>query len=48
MTLKREVVSELGDEELLAPDLIAKALVANDQVRDPIIVKISGRDTRRV
>jgi uncharacterized protein Yka (UPF0111/DUF47 family) len=33
MTLKQEVVSELGDNELLAPDLIAKALVANDQVK---------------
>ena len=33
MTLKREVVSELGDDELLKPDLIAKSLVANDQVK---------------
>ena len=33
MTLKREVVSELGDDELLQPELIAKSLVANDQVK---------------
>ena len=33
MTLKREVISELGDDELLRPELIAKSLVANDQVK---------------
>jgi hypothetical protein len=33
MTLKQQVVSELGDDELLAPDLIVKSLVANDQVK---------------
>jgi hypothetical protein len=33
MTIKREVVSELGDDELLKPELIAKSLVANDQVK---------------
>ena len=33
MTLKREVVSELGDDELLKPELIAKSLVADDQVK---------------
>ena len=33
MTLKQAVVSELGEEELLAPDLIAVSLVANDQAK---------------
>lgn len=33
MAYKQTVVSELGDEELLAPDLIARALIANDQVK---------------
>lgn len=33
MTLKQTVVSELGEEELLAPDLIAKSLIANDQAK---------------
>ena len=33
MTLKREVISELGDDELLRPELIGKSLVANDQVK---------------
>lgn len=44
MTLKREVVSELGGEELLAPDLIAKALVANDQVKYYFALLQAARD----
>jgi uncharacterized protein Yka (UPF0111/DUF47 family) len=33
MTLKQTVVSELGNPELLAPERIARSLVANDQVK---------------
>jgi uncharacterized protein Yka (UPF0111/DUF47 family) len=44
MTLKQEVVSELGDNELLAPDLIAKALVANDQVKYYFALLQTARD----
>ena len=33
MTLKRQIVSELGDAELLLPEQIARALIANDQVK---------------
>lgn len=33
MTLKQTVVAELGDDQLLAPELIARSLVANDQVK---------------
>ena len=33
MTLKREIVSELGEAEFLLPDQIARALIANDQVK---------------
>jgi uncharacterized protein Yka (UPF0111/DUF47 family) len=44
MTLKREVVSELGDDELLAPDLIAKALGANDQVKYYFALLQTARD----
>jgi uncharacterized protein Yka (UPF0111/DUF47 family) len=33
MTLKREIVSELGEAELLLPDQIARALIANDQIK---------------
>jgi uncharacterized protein Yka (UPF0111/DUF47 family) len=44
MTLKREVVSELGDEDLLAPDLIAQALVANDQVKYYFALLQAARD----
>ena len=44
MTLKQEVVSELGDDELLAPDLIAKSLVANDQVKYYFALLQTARD----
>lgn len=33
MPLKREIVAELGDTELLLPDRIANALAANDEVK---------------
>ncbi len=44
MTLKRDVVSELGDDELLAPDLIAQALVANDRVKYYLALLQTARD----
>jgi uncharacterized protein Yka (UPF0111/DUF47 family) len=44
MTLKQEVVSELGDDELLAPDLIARSLVANDQVKYYLALLQTARD----
>lgn len=44
MTLKQEVVSELGDDELLAPDRIAKSLVANDQVKYCFALLQTARD----
>jgi hypothetical protein len=44
MTLKQEVVSELGDDELLAPDLIARSLVANDQVKYYFALLQTARD----
>jgi hypothetical protein len=33
MMVKHDVVAELGGEELLVPDRIARSLVANDQVK---------------
>jgi uncharacterized protein Yka (UPF0111/DUF47 family) len=33
MTVKQTILAELGDEELLSPDQIARSLVANDQVK---------------
>jgi hypothetical protein len=33
MTVKQIILSELGDEDLLSPELIGRALVANDQVK---------------
>lgn len=33
MTLKREIVAELGEAELLLPDRIARSLAANDEVK---------------
>ena len=33
MTLKHEIVSELGEAELLLPGQIARSLIANDQVK---------------
>jgi hypothetical protein len=45
MTLKQKVVSELGDDELLAPDLIAKSLVANDQVKYYFALLQTARDS---
>jgi hypothetical protein len=44
MTLKQEVVSELGDDELLAPDRIAKSLAANDQVKYYFALLQTARD----
>jgi uncharacterized protein Yka (UPF0111/DUF47 family) len=44
MTLKQQVVSELGDDELLAPDLIVKSLVANDQVKYYFALLQTARD----
>jgi uncharacterized protein Yka (UPF0111/DUF47 family) len=44
MALKQNVVSELGDDELLAPDLIAKSLVANDQVKYYFALLQTARD----
>ena len=44
MTLKNIVVSELGDQELLAPDLIATSLVANDQVKYYFALLQTARD----
>ena len=44
MTLKNIVVSELGDQELLAPDQIAKSLVANDQVKYYFALLQTARD----
>ncbi len=44
MTLKQTVVSELGDEELLAPDLIARALVANDEAKYYLALLQTARD----
>jgi uncharacterized protein Yka (UPF0111/DUF47 family) len=44
MTVKQNVVSELGDQELLAPDLIAQSLVANDQVKYYFALLQTARD----
>lgn len=33
MTVKQEIVAELGEADLLRPDLIARSLIANDQVK---------------
>ncbi len=44
MTLKQAVVSELGEEELLAPDLIARSLVANDQAKYYLALLQTARD----
>ncbi|MGB8275876.1 MAG: hypothetical protein WCF16_11500 [Alphaproteobacteria bacterium] len=44
MTLKQTVVSELGDQELLEPDLIARSLVANDQVKYYFALLQTARD----
>jgi len=44
MTLKQAVVSELGDQELLAPDLIARSLVANDQAKYYLALLQTARD----
>lgn len=44
MTLKQAVVSELGDQELLAPDRIAQSLVANDQAKYYLALLQTARD----
>jgi uncharacterized protein Yka (UPF0111/DUF47 family) len=44
MTLKQTVVSELGDQDLLAPDRIAASLVANDQVKYYFALLQTARD----
>jgi hypothetical protein len=33
MTMKQAIVTELGNDEILAPERIARALIANDQVK---------------
>jgi uncharacterized protein Yka (UPF0111/DUF47 family) len=33
MTSKQDIIAELGDRQILAPDTIARSLVANDQVK---------------
>ncbi len=33
MTSKQAIVAELGDQQILAPEIIARSLVANDQVK---------------
>ena len=44
VTVKQDVVSELGDQELLAPDLIAQSLVANDQIKYYFALLQTARD----
>jgi len=44
MTIKQAVVSELGDQELLAPDRIARSLVANDQAKYYLALLQTARD----
>jgi hypothetical protein len=44
MTVKQNVVSELGDQELLASDLIAQSLMANDQIKYYFALLQTARD----
>ncbi len=44
MTRKDIVVSELGDQQLLAPDTIARSLVANDQIKYYFALLQTARD----
>lgn len=51
MTSKQAIVSELGGEEVLVPDLIARSLVANDQAKYYFALLQAARanaDRRRV
>jgi uncharacterized protein Yka (UPF0111/DUF47 family) len=43
MTSKQAIVSELGDREILAPDLIARSLVANDQAKYYFALLLNAR-----
>ncbi len=44
MTLKQAIVSELGEDRILLPELIARSLVANDQVKYYFALLQAARD----
>lgn len=44
MTVKQTIVAELGDEQILSPDIISRALEANDQIKYYFALLQSARD----
>src|SRR6516165_7592114 len=44
MTVKQAIIAELGEEQILAPERIARSLVANDQVKYYFALLQTARD----